>query len=180
MMMKGTKKGFKLVCYCCWFCFVAIVVLFCCCYWCVMMMMRIWRNVVVGVWWWWEFVEIVWCVALCSVAAVVVALVDDDENLFIWFLFSFFWVCLNFFMSIWRWDEDEKEKEGRRWRKLNKLRCWWCTIRFSRHALFNGCYFKKNQTININQINEVFGTPLAMCIHRIHWVNSFGGRNLFS
>jgi len=38
---------------------------------------------------------------------------------------------------------------------------------------------RKNQTININQINEVFGAPLAMCIHHTHWVNNFDGRDLF-
>lgn len=76
-------------------------------------------------------------------------------------------------------DKDEDE-EGRRWRKLKKLKCWWCTIRFIRHALTNGCNFKKkNQTININQINEVFGAPVAMCIHLRHFVIGSNSGDLF-
>lgn len=64
---------------------------------------------------------------------------------------------------------------------MNKGRSWWCTITSSIDALSNGCHFgKKNQTDNINQINDIFDGPLTMCIPFIHWVNIFDGENLFS
>jgi len=50
-------------------------------------------------------------------------------------------------------DEDEEEKDGRRWRKLKKVRCWWCTFRSQRHAMSYGCHFKKNQTIKWKKSN---------------------------
>jgi len=37
----------------------------------------------------------------------------------------------------------------------------------------------RNQTVNIKQINEVFGGPLIVYIHFKHWVNVFDGKNLF-
>lgn len=49
--------------------------------------------------------------------------------------------------------------------------------RFIRHALSNGCDF--NQTVNINQINEIFGAPLVKCIHFRHCVNGSDGVDLF-
>ena len=105
-----------------------------------------------------------------------VAIVDDDENLFFCFISGYLW---NFIWMFEDGDEDDEE-EDERWRKLKKLRYWWCAIRFIRHALSNGCGFeKKNQTININQINEVFSGPLAMCIHFRHCVNGFDGGDLF-
>jgi len=54
-------------------------------------------------------------------------------------------------------------------KKGEKIGCWWCSIRSNGHALSNDCHFeRKNQTVKINQINEVFGGPLAMCIYLGH------------
>ena len=48
-------------------------------------------------------------------------------------------------------NEDEEEEDGRRWRKVKKVRCWWWTIRSRRHAY--GCHFNKNQTIKLKKSN---------------------------
>ena len=65
-------------------------------------------------------------------------------------------------------------------KKGEKIGCWWCSIRSNGHALSNDCHFeRKNQTVKINQINEVFGGPLAMCIYLGHQVNDFDNEDLF-
>jgi len=39
-------------------------------------------------------------------------------------------------------DEDEEDNQRIRWRKLNKIRWWYCTIRYSRETWSNGCIYR--------------------------------------
>ena len=42
------------------------------------------------------------------------------------FFFLFFWCVW------WMYEDVDEDEEGRRWRNVKKIRCWWCTVRNNR------------------------------------------------